>query len=415
MDPKMESLPNAVAMDGDGDFVVAWQSTGQDGSGNGIYAQRYNTMGVVQGSEFKVNTTVVDNQLNPSVAMDGAGNHVIAWQSRGQDGSSYGIYAQLYDASGVAQGGEIPVNTCTTSIQARASIAMDQDGDFIIARESANQDGSSYGVYAQRYNVSGIAQVPEFRVNTYTNNRQDRSSIAMDSDGDFVIAWRSGGQDGSSYGIYAQRYNKSGVVKGPEFRVNTQTANNQLNPSIALDSDGDFVITWGSIQDGSSFGVYAQRYNAGGVAQGEEFQVNTYTSGSQAGPFIAMDDSGDFVITWQSFGQDGFYDGIYAQQYAGPPPCDTPPNPTSFNVMDNSADLNWYGTTTTLSYDVKYRVTAGTWTTENTLTNSLGLSGLQAGTTYEWKVNSLCSVDGSNSSTFTTSQTFETTGGITCP
>ena len=35
----------------------------------------------------------------------------------------------------------------------------------------------------------------------------------MDSDGDFVISWNGGGQDGDSYGIYAQRYNASGVAQ----------------------------------------------------------------------------------------------------------------------------------------------------------------------------------------------------------
>ena len=40
-------------------------------------------------------------------------------------------------------------------------------------------------------------------------------------DGDFVIAWMSYLQDGSGHGVYAQRYNASGVPQGPEFRVNT--------------------------------------------------------------------------------------------------------------------------------------------------------------------------------------------------
>ena len=37
----------AIATDADGDFVVAWRSF--DGSGYGIYAQRYNAVGARQG------------------------------------------------------------------------------------------------------------------------------------------------------------------------------------------------------------------------------------------------------------------------------------------------------------------------------------------------------------------------------
>jgi hypothetical protein len=169
-------------------------------------------------------------------------------------------------------GTEFLVNTYTTSNQTTPSIGMDSDGDFVIAWQSNGQDGSSWGVYAQRYNNAGVAQGSEFLVNTYTTSNQRNPSIGMDSDGDFVIAWQSVGQDGSSYGVYAQRYNNAGVAQGSEFSVNTYTTNNQRNPSIGMDSDGDFVIAWESSgQDGSSYGVYAQRYNNAGVAQGSNF------------------------------------------------------------------------------------------------------------------------------------------------
>ena len=118
----------------------------------------------------------------------------------------------------------------------------------------------------------GLAQTPipegaEFQVNTYTTDDQWRCVVAMDSDGDFVITWQSHVQD-TVADIYAQLYNASGVAQGSEFLVNTYTTNHQEMPAIAMDDDGDFVIAWGSHQDGSSSGIYAQRYNAAGVAQG---------------------------------------------------------------------------------------------------------------------------------------------------
>ena len=45
----------------------------------------------------------------------------------------------------------------------------------------------------------------------------------MDSAGDFVVAWESQAEDGSNYGIYAQRYNAAGAAQGSEFLVNTYT------------------------------------------------------------------------------------------------------------------------------------------------------------------------------------------------
>jgi len=64
----------AIAADANGDFVVAWAGGGgQDGDGYGIYAQRYNPAGQPQGTEFLINTTTQRSQMNPSVAIDGAG------------------------------------------------------------------------------------------------------------------------------------------------------------------------------------------------------------------------------------------------------------------------------------------------------------------------------------------------------
>jgi len=307
---------SAVAMDADGDFVVTWLSNGQDGSNFGIYAQRYNAAGAPQGSEFRVNTFTTGNQQNPAVAMDAAGNFVVTWQSNGQDGDFDGIYAQRYNAAGIAQGGEFQVNTYTTNFQSAPAVAMDADGDFVVSWSSVAQDGDGYGVYAQRYNAAGVAQGGEFSVNTFTTGPQAAADVAMDADGDFVVTWESRGQDGSSSGIYAQRYSAAGVAQGGEFLVNTVTTSYQVKPTIAMDADGDFVVSWAGYPPvGFGYDIYAQRYNAAGVAQGAEFQVNTYTTGFQNALEVAMDADGDFVVSWRSDGQDGDGSGIFAKRY----------------------------------------------------------------------------------------------------
>ena len=85
------------------------------------------------------------------------------------------------------------------------------------------------------------------------------------------------------------------VAVGPEFRVNTATVGQQLQPDLAMDADGDFVITWMGFQPGSAGGadIYAQRYNAAGLRQGNEFRVNTFTASTQYAPKVAVDGDGD--------------------------------------------------------------------------------------------------------------------------
>ena len=143
-------------------------------------------------------------------------------------------------------------------------------------------DDSVHDIY---FDIGGNDVSGEFQVNTYTSDNQYYPSTTALADGGFVVTWTSDGQDGSSYGIYAQRYDANGNTQGSEFRVNTYTSNNQSNPSITALNDGGFVITWFSYnQDGSGYGIYAQRYDADGNTQGSEFQVNTYASNDQLYP-----------------------------------------------------------------------------------------------------------------------------------
>ncbi|MFN7195222.1 MAG: hypothetical protein ACK5UV_01890, partial [bacterium] len=96
---------------GDGGFVVTWDSLDQDGSSFGFYAQRYDSAGVAVGSEFLVNSFTTLNQQSPSVASLGNGGFVAAWRSTAQDGSGSGIYAQRFAvAQGLAEDAPIPLN-----------------------------------------------------------------------------------------------------------------------------------------------------------------------------------------------------------------------------------------------------------------------------------------------------------------
>jgi len=305
----------SIAMDSDGDFVVAWQSEDQDGDGNGVYAQRFSALGVAEGEEFLVNTYITGDQESPSVAIDGAGDFVVAWQSEDQDGDGDGVYAQRFSSLGDFEGEEFSVKFAPVG-------AMDSDGDFVIVWQSNGQDGDGNGIYGQRYNVAGEAEGGEFSVNIYTTSDQNSPSIAMDDDGDFVVAWKSGFQDEGNDGIYAKRYDSSGnALEEDEIHVNTFQVNAsfseyQNSPSVAMDSDGDFVIAWESdYQDGGAVGVYGQRFDNLGEAVDGEFLINTYTTSSQSKPATAMDSLSDFVITWQSNAQDGSSSGIYAQRY----------------------------------------------------------------------------------------------------
>ena len=301
-----------VAMDAAGDFVVAWGSNGQDGSGFGIFAKRFNASGVVQGSEFQINTYTTNDQMFPAIAMNSTGSFIIAWTSNGQDGDGAGIYAQRFNASAVAQGNEFRVNSTTTSTQNDPSVAIDATGEFVVTWSSFS-DGSDFGIYGQRYSAAGSRVGGEFKVNNYTPNSQNQSSVAMDALGHFVVAWVSAGEDGSGAGIYGQWFDIDGTPTGGEFRANSTTTGDQTAPSVSMDVAGNYVITWASNGANDSLGIDGQRYKSNLAMDGGEFRVNAYATGLHFLPSVGMDSTGDFVVAWMS-DQDAGTFGIYSQR-----------------------------------------------------------------------------------------------------
>jgi hypothetical protein len=365
--PGRQNAP-AIAMDDEGNFVIVWTSNGQDGDLGGIFGQRFNAAGQPLGSEFRVNTHTTGNQYAPSVAMDSDGDFVVTWAGANPIDPSYGIYARCYNAAGEAKAGEIHVNTYTTGVQRFPTVAMDNDGDFVVAWQSEH-DGSSYGIYGQRFNANGVPQGEEFRVNSFTTGQQKNPFAAMDEDGDFVIAWQGSAQDGNSDGIFAQRYNTNGVPEGNEFRVNTFTTGAQTNPSVAMNNN-EFVISWTSSTnlEENDNGVYAQRFNAAGIPQGDEFRVNTYTTNSQSLSSVAIDNDNDFIIAWTSVGQDGSNNGVYAQRFeSNKAPSDIVLS--SNTVNENSLPNTTIGTFTTVDVNLNntftYTLVEGVGDTDN--------------------------------------------------
>jgi hypothetical protein len=302
-----------VASDSAGNFVVVWMSRDQDGSDYGIFGRRFASSGTPLGSEFRVNTYTTGYQLFPSLSADPSGNFVVAWN--GNDGEQGGIFAQRYAGSGAPLGPEFLVNTYTTGSQVRPSVAVSGTGDFVIAWASAVAS-SPLNIIGQRYASSGTPVGSEFRVNTDTTDSHFMPSVAADASGNFVVAWTSEEQDGSAYGIFGQRFASSGAAVGPEFRVNTYTASDQATPSVVTDAAGNFVVVWSSfLQDGSFWGVFGQRYAASGTPLGPEFRVNTYTTLDQAHPSVTADSAGNFVVVWDSENQDGSSYGVFGQRY----------------------------------------------------------------------------------------------------
>ena len=138
----------------DGGYVVTWESRLQDGSLYGIYGQAFNSTGVAVGTEFRANTYTDNNQVAPAVQALDIGGFVVAWQSTLQDGDSSGVYYQQYAADGTAVGGEIRVADETVGSQRGPHLAA-VDGGFVITWTGPDSSGG-VSVFERTYQAAGI-------------------------------------------------------------------------------------------------------------------------------------------------------------------------------------------------------------------------------------------------------------------
>lgn len=297
-----------LATDASGNFVVAWKSNTTGAAG--VYARRYDESGRPLGGEMRVGT---GTGMYPSVAMNAGGRFVVLAQSLVRNKTVQ--VARLYDEAG----GFVREVSC--GALGSPKVGMAGDGSFVVAGQRA--EGLYFNVFAQRFTSTGEKLGAEFRVNDFTSGDQSVPSVAVDGQGNFLVAWQSRDQDGSEWGVYAKRYDALGRAESGEFRVNAGVDGSQLGPSAVLLPGGGFAVAWTDRPVGavySSSGDIRLRRSDGATFQ-DERTVNSYTDGQQISPSLAVDASGNATVVWHSQNLDGSGAGVYGQQYdpAGQP------------------------------------------------------------------------------------------------
>ncbi len=265
------------------------------------------------GEPFQVNTYTTDLQREPSIASGDEGDFVIVWTSRGSGGTDtngYSVQGQRFSSDGTKIGAQFQVNTYTTSYQFRADVATDEAGDFVVVWQSAGSstgDTSGASILGQRFASDGSPVASEFQVNDITTDNQRYPQIAMDPEGEFIVVWQDG--PSNSEEIQGRRFQSDGNPLGSQFLVNSYTTGSQREPDVALAPDGSFQIVWrsdGSVgNDSSSSSIQGRRFASDGTPAGNQIQVNSVTSGVQTGASVDGDGSGEFIVVWQSQSTNG--------------------------------------------------------------------------------------------------------------
>jgi hypothetical protein len=302
-----------VAVDRDGRIITVWSSRRQNGGMSGVYAQRFDARGVALGRETAVSLWPAAQQSEPTVGVDALGHTWIVWQAFGQDGQAGSIIARRFDAT-FAGSSEIAVNQEVRGHQSQPVLAASPDGPVMIVWTSQGGPRDPGQVRGRIFAASGAPLTDEFAVSAAEGRAELTPSVAAGRDGSFAVAFSLFDSKLDPAGIRIQRISPSGERLGDELAVCGPERQSQIEPVIAATPSG-YVVAWLDAEsDGDEYAVLARRLDLAGQPVSAPCVVNTTWRGTQSGPAIAVAADGSFVVAYNS--EDADRGGIAAQRFA---------------------------------------------------------------------------------------------------
>ncbi len=140
----------AVATSPSGDFVIVWDGDPNRAGDDDIHGRCYDPNGMPRTGQFTVNSLCEGAQQYPRVAIDDANAFVVVWQhDHGDPNLATDVWARRFDAAGSPQGDQFQLNGYVAGKQQSPDVAI-AAGEFLVTVwQSDGQDGSGYGVFAR--------------------------------------------------------------------------------------------------------------------------------------------------------------------------------------------------------------------------------------------------------------------------
>ena len=149
-------------------------------------------------------------------------------------------------------------------------------------------------------------------VNTTTRNAQFGSANATSSNGTSVVVWTDTFSS-RDHDIRAQRFTSTGAKLGNEIVVSGISLD-EGEPSVSINSQGEFVVAWRQTLASGDTNVLARKFNSSGTPAGSIVQVGVGTF-AETDPQVAMDAQGGFVVAYTRNTNNNNPD-VFAKRYA---------------------------------------------------------------------------------------------------
>ena len=191
-------------------------------------------------------------------------------------------------------GAEYPPAGLLLGDQVYPSVSINSQGGWVAWQDNAG-DNDGTAISARKLTTGFFGSGNVIHVNQTTQGNQENAAVTLLGDGGAAIVWQGGEQGGQD--IYARFLRADGSFAGSEILLNTYTYGLQKSPEVAVLTSGQIIVIWSSYgQDGSMEGIYGQRLTSAGAKTGAEFRINQTTPYNQRSPSVAALDNGGFVV-----------------------------------------------------------------------------------------------------------------------
>jgi hypothetical protein len=270
----------------DGGFIVVWTSAtsstptveGEDGDEGGVFGQRFDSAGDPVGTEFAVNTYTTGDQGASAIAVAGDGRFLVAWLDvQGGINGDRTVMGRLFDATATPISAEFQINTGSPRPGASRvpSAGSDASGNFtVVWQEPGDPNTLDTSIVGRRFDSDGVFLGSEFTIAAHLPDGYDHVAprVSVAEDGHFVVVWIARG-NGTNFDapmrVLASAFDSGGALESGDILLSNFLYTAPSETTVAMTPVGSFMAAWAealestanfsSGRDGDRQGVFARR------------------------------------------------------------------------------------------------------------------------------------------------------------
>lgn len=301
-----------VAMDGAGDAVMAWTELLPSGL-TAVVAERYTAAGGTFSLPLQLSTTLTANAFAPLVGLDPAGNAVVQWTEAVDTVTGpYTVETARFLASTQLWSAPFcPQVAAANPASPYGALAMTAYGARAAWSEST--DGTTFQLYSASYAPATDTWSAPVRVSAAGLNAL-QPALGQDAAGNALLAWvqwTQGATPDPAPDLYATAYSVgTGWLASPSG-VSTGTPG-VYAPALSMAPDGHGALAWQQY-DGTHWRIAAS-LNAPGYGWSATALVQAATGGDALFPGVYIGTLDRVLVTWSQTDASGV-SHVYANLY----------------------------------------------------------------------------------------------------